>query len=137
MGLRGDIAYVMGTGDKTLGFRPDSELREEIEDFKSRRDIDKTSQALEELVEVGVRETRGPILYRIKEQAIDAAFYLTLVAVVTVVIGFTTTALERGNSIEIAFVILAIGMMPIAIIELVRFGRGQSALQHRTRGDRE
>lgn len=125
----------MGTGDKTLGFRPDPELRSDIEDYKSRKGIDSTSEALEELVEVGVRETSGPILYRLKEQAVDAAFYLALVAIVTIVIGVTTTTLATGSAIQIALVMLAIGMMPIAIVEVVRYGRGQSVLRHPTRGD--
>lgn len=125
----------MAKGKKTVGFKADGSQQEDIEQYKTRNGLGSTSEALEDLVEMGLREARGPILYRIKQQAIDAAFYLGLVALVTIIIGFTTSNLTPGNAIEIALVMVAIGMMPIAILELVRYGRGQSTLRNRVRGD--
>jgi len=51
-----------------------------------------------------------------------------LVAVVTVIVGATTSALAPGHAMAIAVVTLATAVAPPAAVELLRLARGQSDL---------
>jgi hypothetical protein len=76
------------------------------------------------------------MLHRIHERAVDAAYHLLLVAAVTIVVGLTTTALSTPHGVQIALVILALAVGPLALIELARVVRGQSVVGVALRGDR-
>lgn len=118
-------------GKETLSAKVAPELKDAVERYQDRQGFETRSDAIAELITVGLREAHSPLLYRVKQQAVDAAFYLTLVAIVTIVVGVMTNALAPGNAFAIAVVTLAIGVTPLAIVESIKVAAGQSAIRSR------
>lgn len=113
---------------KVMGFKPSDELRDQVERYQDRRGFDYLSDAHEELVTIGLREARSPILYRMRDLALGGAWNLAQLAVVVVIVGYLTHALSPGNSILIAAVLLSVAAGLIASTELVRALGGHSHL---------
>lgn len=125
----------MGTKEqRPLSARVPAETRNKVEQYKDNREFDSRSDAVEDLINVGLRERQAPLVSRVRERAFDTAYHLPLVAVVTVVTGWMTTALTPAHSLQIAVVLLVIGVAPLATVELWRAGAGQSELGARLRG---
>lgn len=122
----------MATDRRTVSFKADTEFADEIEAYQNRKGYEYQSDAAKELVEIGLQEARAPILYRLKDRAIEGAWYLSLVGVVAVVTGFLTTALSPVHGIQIAAVLVSIGAALIAGTELVRTVGGHSHLANLT-----
>jgi hypothetical protein len=116
-------------GKETISTKVTKEVKNAIDRYGDRNGHDTRSDAMAELLTVGLREAHSPMLYRIKQQAVDAAFYLTLVAAVTVVVGIMTTALTAQHAFAIAIVTLAIGVTPLAVVETVKVAIGQSEIR--------
>lgn len=127
----------MAAGDTTLGFQADEDVVEDVEEFQDRHGFDSRSDAHRELTKIGLREVRSPIVYRIRQRAFDAGYYLTLVAAVIGVVGMVSDAIGPTRGVQIGLVILSIAVAPIAIIECIRAVRGQSQLGYAFRGDSE
>lgn len=119
---------MMATDSRTVGFNADPEFADEIERYQDRRGHEYQSDAVEELVQIGLQEARSPILFRLKDRAIEGAWYLSLVGIVVIVTGFLTTALSPGNAIQIAAVLVSVGAALIAGTELVRAVGGHTHL---------
>lgn len=118
----------MAAEDKTIGFRADEDLQERIQSHKERYGYDTKSETVEQLAEIGLREAKNPILYRMKDRVIEGSWYLALLAIVVVVAGHLTTVLSPGHSIMLAAVLLAVSAALIACLSLVRMINGQSEL---------
>jgi len=116
----------MGTSPLTL--RVEEETREEVEEYRRRMDYETLAAAGDDLVRMGLREAKGPLTHRLRDMALDAAFYLALVAVVVVIVGGATSALAPGDAMRIALVTLTVAVALPAVIELLRLARGQSDL---------
>lgn len=104
------------------------QTKEQLEKYKDQSDADTMSEAAAEMIQLGLREADGPLTHQLRDMAIDAAYHLALVSVVTVIVGVMTTALAPGHAMAIALVTLTIGMAPLAAIEVIRWLRGQSDL---------
>lgn len=126
----------MGTGKKPLGTRVDPETKEKVEQYKANTDASSLSEAAEEIVEVGLREVRGPLTHRLRDIALDAAYHLALVAVVVLIAGWATTILTPGHAMAIAIVTLGVAVAPPAAVELLRLVRGQSDMGDILGGER-
>lgn len=116
----------MAAEDKTIGFRADKDLQERIQSYRERYGHDNQSEAVEELAEIGLREAKSPILYRLKDRVIEGAWYLALLGLVAVVAGHLTDVLAPADSILLAAVLLAVAAGLIAGLELLRVVNGQS-----------
>lgn len=119
---------------ETLSTAVSEDLKEEVEGYQESKGMDSISKATEDLVKIGLREARGPILYRVRQQAIDGAFYLTLVAVTVMIVGSMTTVTSAQTGIQIAVVLMAVGIAPVATIVLARVTRDVLA-RGKSRGD--
>jgi hypothetical protein len=124
----------MATARDRLSATVDPDIKDDVEEYRDERDHDATSHAVEELLERALRDQRAPILSRIRDQAVDAAFYLTLVSAVTVIVGAMTTALAFGHSVQIAVVLLVVGSAPVVVVELGRAVRGANDIGAGLRG---
>lgn len=118
----------MAAGKKTLGFEADQELQDAVKRYETRHNCSSRSEALEQLVTVGIRESRNPILYRCKDYAIEGAWYLSLIGIGTIVMGVMTDLMSAGHAIQIAAVLVSIGAALIASVELLRFAGGHGSL---------
>lgn len=117
----------MGGNDR-LYFRADDDLRDRVGRHQAKFGLDNQSEATRHLVEIGLRESKTPVLYRLKDQSIEWAGYLGLAAMVVVAAGFTTTVLTPVHSLQVALVLIAMALGLVAIVELARTARGQSEL---------
>jgi len=124
----------MAADRQTLGFNADDTIQDRVDEFKEREDYDHRSEALEQLVRVGLRETRSPILYRLKEEVVDWAGWLGLTALIAVVAGITTPVLAVTHGLMIATVLIAVATGLLALVELLRVLRGESELGEHLHG---
>ena len=104
-----------------------------IRDFRERFNLKDESEAIKEMVRTAHRETRSPLLYRIKARGADAAFYFALAAIVSIVIGVVTPALSAVVGVQIGLVFLAVGVGALASVELLRTLNGQTDIGARLR----
>lgn len=119
---------VMAAEDKVITFRAGQDLQDGIQSYEERYGYESRSEAVQELAQIGLREAKNPILYRLKDRVIEGSWYLALLSVVVVVAGHLTTVLSPGNSIMLAAVLLAVAAALIACLELLRTINGQSEL---------
>lgn len=126
----------MASGNKTIGFNADESVREAVETYRERHGHGTRADALEELVEIGLNEARSPIMYRMKDLAIEASVYLFLGAVVATTIGFTTTALAPSSGLQVAAAFLAASGGVLGAAELARTVGGHGELGSLLRGVR-
>lgn len=106
---------------------------ERIRDFRERFNLKDESEAIKEMVRTADRETRSPLLYRIKARGADAAFYFALASLVSAVIGVVTPALSPRIGVQIGIVFLAVGLGALASVELLRTVNGQTDIGARLR----
>lgn len=110
----------MAADKKPVSFTTDQQTRDAVDRYETRHGHENRSKALETLVKVGLRESRNPVMYRVKDLAIEGAWYLALVAIVVVVVGVMTDALGPADAIQIAAVLVSVGAALIASVELIR-----------------
>jgi hypothetical protein len=95
--------------------RVDHETKEQIENI-CEEDED-MCEAADRVARIGLREVSGPVSCVIRERAIDAAYHLTLIAVVVALAGVTTGLMTTGRGMAVALVIMSVGAAPVAAIE--------------------
>ena len=116
---------------KSARFNERDEQR--IQEFRDRFGLKDESQAIKEMVRTAHRETRSPLLYRIKARGADAAFYMALGAIVSIVIGVSTPAFTAVVGTQIAVIFMAVGLGTLGGIEFLRTLNGQTDLGARLR----
>lgn len=103
------------------------ELREQVDKFKERGGYEYRTEAAEDLLIVGLRESQSPILSRWREQTIEWAGHLALFAIIFLA-GGIVTPIAFGWAALMSLTLLA---MAVGLVGLVAFGRlmrGQSEL---------
>lgn len=123
----------MSKETKTLSTRVDGETKTEVELYQVRHGLDNESETVRKLVTIGLRESRGPVLYRLRGAAIDMVWHLCFVCVAIISIGYGTDVLPRVRSLGIAAVLLVAGIAVLAAVELVRIVRGEGTIGWRLR----
>lgn len=116
----------------TLAARVSGEKADRVDEFREERGYDTISDALEELINIGLRES-DPFLSRVKDLALEAAWYFSLTSVVIMVVGYLTTLVEPGQSLVIGFTLLTVAIAPISIIESIRIVKGRSEIRDQYR----
>lgn len=114
----------MATGDP-VGFRAGPALQDAIEDYGDRRGLDK-SDALRELVEVGLREQRHPWLWRFKDRVIEWVNLLSISAVLVLALGLTTRLVTWIDGVIAAFFMLALATCLLGGFEVARVLSGSN-----------
>lgn len=117
-----------GEDRKTISFTTDAGTEADIEAYEARAGKENRSKAVEELVKVGLREQRGPLLYRWRESAADVALMFCAAAVATLVIGMGTTVATINDAIPVAAAFAAVALGLVAAVEVGRTIRGQNEL---------
>lgn len=119
----------MSEDKETLSTRVPPDQKQTVERWGERRGYDSLSQATGELVKVGLRESEQPLLYRLKDLSIEAAWYLAIGSVIALLLGFATSGLTPADGVRIAAVFLSVGAAGIAGVELARYATGYSHLE--------
>ena len=112
----------------TISFTAESRTAADIETYEARTGKDNRSQAVEELVEIGLREQRGPLLYRWRESAADVALIFACGALATTIIGMGTPLMSLSAALGVAAAFAAVGMGLVAAVEVGRTFNGQNEL---------
>lgn len=99
----------------TQPVRVSQETKEQIEEVCD--DDEDMAEAADRVARIGLREVNGPVGHVIRERAIDAAYHLTLVAVVVLVAGVTTGLMRTGRALAVGLVIVCVGVAPVAAVE--------------------
>lgn len=119
----------MATGEKqTVGARVEEDIVDGLEAVESQEGYEDRSDAVRDVLRTGIREKRGPVAQNWRDIAHSAAYHLTLVAVLLVVVGFGTSMLTPARATALALVTITVAIAPIAALELWRLVSGQAAL---------
>lgn len=124
------------SGTEPVAGRVDEDTASAVEHFQERHGYDSRSEAVGELVKIGIRETRAPVLHRWRNNAIDAAYHLFLVGVVTGVAGWATTLLAPAQGARVAVVLWLTSLALVAAVEVPRSVVGCNELGSFLRGGR-
>jgi len=125
---------MMATGNRQpVSTRVNEETKEQLERYQDRQEYDDRSDAHREILTIGLQEANGPVSLRWREMALSAAFHLSLLSVVVIVLGVGTSMLGVGQALAVAAVLVTTACAPVAAIECTRVVTGQAA--HEFGGD--
>lgn len=119
---------MMPSDEQTVSFKTSASAVDEIDAYKAREGHSTRSDALRDLVGVGLRETKSPILGHLRPLVMEWAGHLGLTAIAAVVAGFTTSVFAPAHGLQIAVVLIVIAVGLIGAVELARAVNGQSEL---------
>lgn len=123
----------MSSDKRTESFKAPPEVSDGIERYQRKRDFDHRSQALEELVTVGLREQRNPIIWRLKDSVVDWASMLAIASIVMAVVGATTDIMAVYDAAVVATTLLITAAGLLAAFEFTRIVMGMNAVGVRVR----
>jgi len=127
----GAAAY-MATADK-ITIRADDDFTERVEHYRERAGKESRTEAIKDLVEVGLREQSNPLLYRLKDRVLEWVNLLAMTAIVMFVVGVTTDIITATNGVIGAFFALFLASGLLAAYELVRAVGGMNEMGVRAR----
>lgn len=122
-------------GRTSLSARVDDDVRERVDAYRESQGYNDRSEAVRDILDAGLREMEGPVSEHVRDMAFDAAYHLTLIAVVVVVLGFWPGVIGAVNAVMIALVVMTVAMAPVAALEVVRAIAGQSKVGEGLRGE--
>lgn len=111
-----------------LSARAGADRHEKVEEWMDEYGRDDKSEALKEMIDVAHREAHSPVVARVRERAVDTAWYLSLVAAVTIIAGWSTTVMTPTHGVRVGVMIAVLGYFPLATVELFKIVRGESVL---------
>lgn len=113
--------------------RMDQDKWERVERFQRQHGYTDQSEALRQLIDIGLREGTSPLLYRFKDQVVDYVGMLGIMAVIVMLAGFLTPALAAGSAAKLSIALVLTAAMLLGVLELVRFVGGHNVLGARLR----
>lgn len=123
----------MASENGPITWRTDKERQERIEQFQKQRGFDNRTKALDHLVDVGLREQRNPLMWRLKDRIVDWVSIMGIAAVMVFIAGATTNIFGMTDAMKfsVAMIIVATGML--GAFELGRVVLGMNELSVRLR----
>lgn len=113
---------------KPVTFRASGDVRERVSAYQDQQGFKDASEAWLALVEIGLREQRYPVLYRLKGEVISWAGNLGVMAVLVVLAGRLTPLLSLGNAVVLSASLLAVAVAMLGLFELARVTVGANTL---------
>lgn len=110
----------MGESSGVMSIRDDGEVFDMIHDFKERHKYDEPSVAAREMMKIGYRESKAPILYRLRDFGAYGMFVLIILGVSVMVIGYLTSVITTRQTTLLA---MAFFGMAVALLGAVEFFR--------------
>lgn len=123
----------MSSDKRTESFKAPPEVSDGIRRYQKSRGFEHRSQAHQELVEVGLREQRNPIIWRLKDKVVDWASMLAIAAIVMGVVGATTDIVGVYDGAAISLTLLITASVLLAVFEFTRIVMGMNAVGVKTR----
>lgn len=119
----------MGSKQESLGAQVASSTKEDVQEWQERHDKDSQSDAVRELLHIGLRESDSPLLSRAREIAFDTMWYLSMVSAVVMLAGWTTQVMAVGDGVKLGLLIAVFAFLPLTMIELYKIAKGESELR--------
>jgi len=110
-----------------LQCRADEDFDEQVTKFQRDRGFEEKSEAVEQLIRVGLRESRSPVLYRFKDRVVRWAGDLAVFGILAGLIGFATPVLSVRDGTILAVGLLITGVGLLAVVEIARVLGGTNA----------
>ena len=111
-----------------LGFRADDTTKDAIEHYQEEHGFEDQAKAIRNLVQVGLREQKTPLLYNLGQTAIQAAQYAMIAALVVIVIGWSPAGFDVSAGMWLGASLVLVGVGLLAGVELLKALNGQNAL---------
>lgn len=118
----------MGASDSDMIACKNAQLAERVERYRERAGHEHRTEAVEDLLRVGLRETQSPLLARLREQAIQIGHLLAVFALIFLAAGVLYQPFPFGQSLFMSVVLVACAVAIPGIIEVARLVRGQNEL---------
>lgn len=116
-----------------LQCRGDESLREEVEDYRDRMGMDHLSDATEELIEVGLREQRNPIVWRVKDHVVEWVSLLSISSVIVFALGAGTSIFTFVDGFRASVLMLMLAAVLLGCFETARVIAGMNHVGVRVR----
>lgn len=116
----------MAQKEQQLKTNVDDQLSRRVDEYQSAHDMQYRADAVEELVEIGLREAESPLMFRLKGAVIKFSVQLVLVGIAVTAIGVTTPALAPALAGEISAVLILLAITGVAVAEIVRVLAGRN-----------
>lgn len=115
------------SNDEYISARANSDLKQRIEDYKDTHpECDTQTDAVVTLVQIGLRESGSPLMYRLKDSLIDYAGNLGIAAVIVLLAGFTTPIMQPRDAAVFAIGLTLTAVFLVALQELTRLATGHN-----------
>lgn len=109
-----------------LYFRANDELREQVEAYERKHDFEDRSKATRQLVKVGLREQRHPLVWRLKDRVIDWVATLGIAAIIVFLAGATTTVFTVRDASVFSITLVIVAGVLLGGYELLRLVLGMN-----------
>lgn len=106
----------------------DGDTRREVERYKQRHDCDSMSEAGAELIEIGLRESANPVVFRLKDRVVDWVSLLGIASVIVFVAGSTTAVISSTDAAKLSVALLGAAIVLLGAFELARIAFGMNEL---------
>lgn len=106
----------------------DSETKREVERYRERHDCDTLSEAGGDLIEIGLRESSNPIIYRVKDQVIEWVSLLGIAAVLVLLAGATTRVIHIVDAAKLSVALVVVAMLLLGVFEVSRLALGRNEI---------
>ncbi len=119
-------------GSDVLTCKCDEDLRERVDDYAEAAGYPSRSQALEQLIQTGLREEESPLGARARDQAVQWAGLLTIGALVLAVVGVASPVPMRW-AWPTTLALVGASAVILGVLEFARLVAGQSQLGQQVR----
>lgn len=123
----------MATRD-TLSAKVDSDTKREVNRYKEQRGHEHRSDAVRELVQIGLRESTNPLVFRMKDRVVDWVSLLGIAAVIVFIAGATTNVIHVVDATKLSIALVSSAVVLLAVFELLRVATGSNEIGSVVRG---
>jgi hypothetical protein len=106
----------------------DGETKREVENYQERRDHEFLSTAAAELIEIGLRESSNPVVYRLKDRVVEWVSLLGIASVIVFLAGATTGVMAVTDAAKLSVALVGAAIVLLGIFELARVALGMNEL---------
>jgi len=106
----------------------DGETKREVETYQERRDHESPSTAAAELIEIGLRESSNPVVYRAKDRVVEWVSLLGIASVIVFLAGATTAVMHVTDAAKLSIALVGAAIVLLGMFELARVALGMNEL---------
>lgn len=117
----------MATGESIAGW-VDGDTKREAERYMELHDYESMSEAAGDLIEIGLRESSNPVIFRVKDRVVDWVSLLGIAAVIVFLAGATTNVIALVDAAKLSVSLVVVAVVLLGSFELARLALGMNEL---------